>query len=243
MSQPEFEDGKGGVREDAPRFYGRRRGKRLRVQAQGRLEEMLPRLTLPEPGPDERLDPPSLFPSPVREVWLEVGFGGGEHLAEQAARHPDVGIIGCEVFVNGIASLMKHLEAKDPTPDNVRVFPEDARLLMPALPDGALTRVFVLFPDPWPKKRHAERRFINQDNLDQIARLLRVGGELRVASDDANYVDWTLEQLAKRPEFEWTAKALEECRIRPDDWPPTRYEGKAVAVGRPCAFMRFRRKA
>ncbi|MEO0034369.1 MAG: tRNA ((7)-)-methyltransferase, partial [Pseudomonadota bacterium] len=163
-----------------PRFFGRRSGKPLRRTALGLIESLLPRLAIAIPTPGQRLDPVSLFPAPVRAVWLEVGFGGGEHLADLAAQHPDIGMIGCEVFRNGIASLLGHVERRGLA--NVRLFPEDVRLLLPALPDASLERAFVLFPDPWPKARHAERRFVNPDNLDQLARLLSDGGEVRVAS-------------------------------------------------------------
>ncbi|MBF0562853.1 MAG: tRNA (guanosine(46)-N7)-methyltransferase TrmB, partial [Alphaproteobacteria bacterium] len=150
-----------------PRSFGRRKGKKLRPGRSALLETLLPRLAIPRPAAGVGLDPWALFPEPLRAIWLEVGFGGGEHLAAQAGAHPDVGLIGCEVFVNGIASLLRHLDVDGL--ENVRVFPDDARLLLPALPERSLERIFVLFPDPWPKKRHAHRRFIGPATLDLLA--------------------------------------------------------------------------
>ncbi|MDA8230820.1 MAG: tRNA (guanine(46)-N(7))-methyltransferase TrmB [Magnetospirillum sp.] len=202
------------------------------------MAELLPRLAIAVPGADEVVVPASLFPRAVSEVWLEIGFGGGEHVAEQVRRHPDVGIIGCEVFLNGVASLLGHLNASGI--DTVRIFPEDARLLLPALPEASLGRVFVLFPDPWPKKRHAERRFIGPANLAALARVMADGAELRVASDDPVYVEWALGHLGDHPAF--TARQITQERAAlPDDWPPTRYERKLLA-GYPPTFMRFCRK-
>ena len=220
---------------ESPRFYGRRSGKKLRSQAQARIDDMLPRLTIPVPEHGRTVDIQSLFSQPVQELWLEIGFGGGEHLAAQSRLYPHIGHIGSEVFVNGIASLMKHLEADQV--DHIRVFPEDVRMLFPALPDGCLARVFLLFPDPWPKKRHAERRFVGPDNLNILARLMRVGGELRVASDDPIYVKWALMHLNDHPAFAPVQITQDRDQL-PSDWPVTRYEAKLLA-GHPPTFMRF----
>jgi len=224
---------------DRPRFYGRRSGKRLRRTALGLIETLLPRLAITAPEAGEVLVPVDLFPRAVQEVWLEVGFGGGEHVVAQARLHPEAGIIGCEPFRNGVASLLGHLNGTDI--DNVRIFPEDVRQLFPAFPDACLGRVFVLFPDPWPKKRHAERRFINRDNLDSLARIMADGAELRVASDDPVYQDWAAEQLRAHPDFE-EVQVTSDRSLLPDDWPPTRYEQKCLAEN-PPVFFRFRRKA
>ncbi|TAN56968.1 MAG: tRNA (guanosine(46)-N7)-methyltransferase TrmB [Magnetospirillum sp.] len=232
-------DGKtDGAASARPRFHGRRSGKALRRNALGLLDGLLPRLAIAVPGADDRLDPPSLFPRPVREVWLEVGFGGGEHLASLAEAHPDIGLIGGEVFRNGIASLLGHVQGRGL--DNVRIFPEDVRLLLPALPDASLSRVFVLFPDPWPKTRHAERRFVCPDNLDAIARVLVDGGELRVASDDPIYVEWAARHLDAHSAFARMLATVERGTL-PDDWPPTRYEQKCLA-GRAPTFFLYRRR-
>jgi len=223
----------------APVFYGRRHGKKLRQRGRDLIEALLPRLAIPRPEPGETLDPRGLFGRPVRAVWLEVGFGGGEHLAARAEADPDIGIIGSEVFVNGVASLLRHVEERRLT--NVRVFAEDVRLLLPALPDACLARVFVLFPDPWPKKRHAQRRFIGPENLPELARLLVDGGELRVATDDPTYQDWALEHLCASPDFA-PARPLDERWTRPADWAPTRYEAKALREGRSPIYLSFARR-
>ena len=222
-----------------PRFYGRRSGKALRRNALDLIAELLPRLAVPVPEANQALDPTTLFDSPVSDVWLEVGFGGGEHLASLAESFPQVGLIGGEVFRNGIASLLGHVQTRNL--GNVRIFPEDVRLLLPALPDGSLGRVFVLFPDPWPKTRHAERRFIGPTNLDAIARILKDGGELRVASDDPIYVDWAAKHLDAHPAFEKVLATTDRAAI-PADWPATRYEQKCLAGKQPCFFL-YRRRA
>jgi tRNA (guanine-N7-)-methyltransferase len=180
-----------------------------------------------------------MFPGEVSDVWLEVGFGGGEHLAAQAQSHAGVGLIGCEPFRNGIASLLSHIHSK--AIDNIRVFPEDARLLFPALPEASLGRAFVLFPDPWPKKRHAERRFVCAENLDALARVLKDGAELRVASDDPVYQDWAAEQLDAHKLFEKVLVTDDRAAL-PADWAPTRYEEKCLA-GNPPKFFLYRRVA
>jgi tRNA (guanine-N7-)-methyltransferase len=224
---------------DRPRFYGRRSGKRLRRSALGLIDTLLPRLAVVVPGQGVALAPTELFPRKVEQIWLEVGFGGGEHVVAQARLHPEAGIIGCEPFKNGIASLLGHLNGSEI--DNVRIFPEDVRQLFPALPEGSLGRVFVLFPDPWPKKRHAERRFIGRENLDSLAVLMADGAELRVASDDPIYQEWAAEQLRAHAAFEEIQVTTDRATL-PDDWPATRYEQKCLAENAPV-FFRFRRKA
>ncbi|CAA7612807.1 tRNA (guanosine(46)-N7)-methyltransferase TrmB [Magnetospirillum sp. SS-4] len=223
---------------DRPRFFGRRRGKALRRNALGLLDGLLPRLAIAVPGPGQSVEPAALFSPPVRQVWLEVGFGGGEHLADLAEADSGIGLIGCEVFRNGIASLLGHVQARGL--DNVRVFPEDVRLLLPALPEGSLSRVFVLFPDPWPKARHAERRFVCPENLDAIARVLVPGGELRVASDDPVYVEWARRHLAGHSAFDKILATTDRASL-PADWPATRYELKCLA-GREPTFFLYRRR-
>ena len=192
------------------------------------MEELLPRL---------RPDPDRLPPGPF---WLEIGFGAGEHLAWQAEAHPEATIIGCEVYRNGIAGLLGQVERRKLA--NVRVWPEDARDLIDRLPGRSVGRVFLLFPDPWPKARHAERRFIGPANLAGLARIMVPGAELRVATDDPTYLAWTLAQVPAHPAFRWLAEGPEDWRRRPPDWPPTRYEQKARAAGRSPAFLCFRRR-
>lgn len=225
---------------DRLRLYGRRQGRPLRAGQRALLHEALPSLSISLPGEGVSLDPVSLFAGPKKDIWVEIGFGGGEHLAAQAAAHPDIGFIGAEFFLNGIAQCLARLEAA--SVGNVRLLPGDARPLLDRLRPASLGRVFLLFPDPWPKARHAGRRFVSPQNLDHLARILRPGGELRIASDDAGYVDWTLRHLLDRPDFVWTARRASDWRIRPDDWPETRYEAKARAAGRQPVFMTFIRQ-
>ena len=228
--------------DSANRLYGRRKGRPLRKRKTELLGTILPSLEIPVPRPGDRIDPQTLFPKPVRDVWLEVGFGSGHHLAWQAARNRDVGLIGAEPFVNGVAGLMALVD-EEQVQDNVRVLPDDARPLLDALPDASIGRAFVLFADPWPKKRHWERRFIGPDNLPRLARVLKDGAELRLASDDMGLVRWMLEHTVRHPDFEWTARGPSDWRHRTEDWPPTRYEEKAIEAGRKPVFLRFLRKA
>ncbi len=173
-------------------------------------------------------------------IWLEVGFGGGEHLAAQAALNPDIGFIGCEPYLNGIAALLAQIEQQ--ALGNIRIHDDDALALIAALSAGSVGRVFVLFPDPWPKARHAKRRFICAEALDQLARVMVDGAELRLASDDAGYVRWTLSQIWAHGAFAWLAEGPADWRTRPSDWPETRYEAKARQAGRSSTYLRFRRR-
>jgi tRNA (guanine-N7-)-methyltransferase len=223
------------------KFYGRRKGRKLRDNQQGWIDDLLPALTVALPAAGGQLNPADLFSRQMDDIWLEIGFGGGEHLAAQAAAHPRIGIIGCEVFLNGIASLLGHLDAQEG--DNVRIYPEDARDLLSRLPDRCLGRLFLLFPDPWPKARHARRRFVNQANLDLLARLLKPGAELRIGSDDPTYIGWALAHASNHPAFTWLAERASDWQQRPADWPPSRYEQKAIRQGRQPAYFRFRRNS
>ncbi|AWK86137.1 tRNA (guanine(46)-N(7))-methyltransferase TrmB [Azospirillum thermophilum] len=237
------DDHSGSATSSSGRLYGRRKGRPLRKYKSSLIDTLLPSIALPVPGPGDRIDQPAaLFGRPVRDVWLEVGFGSGHHLAWQAEHNPDIGLIGAEPFVNGVAGLLAMVE-KAGLQDTVRVLPDDARPLLDALPDASIGRAFVLFADPWPKKRHWERRFIGPENLPRLARVLKDGAELRLASDDMGLVRWMLEHTVKDPNFEWTARGPSDWRVRPSDWPPTRYEEKAIAAGRKPVFLRFVRKA
>lgn len=226
-------------RPDDPKFYGRRKGKRLKATRARLIENLLPKLRIPEPAEGETLDLAALFGEEMRAYQLEVGFGNGEHLAAQAEAHPDVGFIGAEPFINGVGALLMQIEEKGLT--NIRIFTDDVRLLLPALPARSLERVWVLFPDPWPKARHARRRFINVAVLDVLAGLMRDNAELRVASDDKVYVRWSLIQATNHPLFQWTATKPEDWRARWTDGFPTRYEAKQIR-GAPH-YMTFRRVA
>ncbi len=225
--------------EEPIRFYGRRKGKPLKATRLNLLETLLPTLAIPTPTAP--LDPRGLFAHAPRAIWLEIGFGGGEHLAAQAAAHPDVGLIGSEVFLNGIGGALKEITAR--SAGNVRIFPNDVRFLLPHLPPACLERIFLMFPDPWPKTRHAKRRFVGPAMLDELARLLVDGGELRVASDHPVYVSWTLQHAPVHPAFQWRVSGPEDWQRRPADGFPTRYEEKALAAGRPPAYMNFVRRA
>ncbi len=220
-------------------LYGRRKGHRLRARQAELVENLLPKLRIDLPQSGE-LDPAALFAPAVSQVWLEVGFGGGEHLAAQACAHEDIGIIGCEPFINGVAQLLCAIE--DGGLANVRIYDDDARAVLDVLKPQSIARVFILFPDPWPKRRHNKRRFITRENLDMLARVIVPGGELRFASDIDGYVRWTLSHMRAHDAFEWSAQAPDDWRERAGDWPPTRYERKALDAGRRPAYLRFRRK-
>ena len=221
------------------RLYGRGRGHRLRARQERLLAVTLPRLSLTLSG--SAFTPP--FDAPIDQLWLEVGFGGGEHALAQIAAHPRAGLIACEVFENGICSLLSRLvpdraEADGPIPPNLRIWPDDARILLRALPDACLDRLFLLFPDPWPKARHAKRRFVHPEQVTLLARVLKPGAIWRVASDHPIYQAWVAEVMAGQTLFDTPPPVTE----RPDDWPPTRYEAKAIREGRTPVFWTFTRR-
>jgi tRNA (guanine-N7-)-methyltransferase len=215
------------------RLYGRRVGKPLRARQQTLIETRLETLSIPNAG---AIDLSALFPR-ANHFGFEVGFGGGEHLAAQAQAHPDWGFIGCEPFINGAAKLVARIvEGELP---NVKLSVGDAREVMPRLPHASLAAFYLLFPDPWPKIRHHKRRFVNEKNLNEIARLLRSGGELRIATDIMDYASWSLEHLMRHKAFRWSAEQTRDWRNRPLDWPATRYEQKALKDGRASVYLRF----
>ena len=259
-------------------LYGRRKGPKLSRHQVSLFQTLLPQFEL---KPERDRDARSYFDRPVEEVWLEIGFGGGEHLFWQAEHHPIVGLIGAEPYEAGMAKLLSKFSispngrgdegqgegvaqrsptlqtsgarqaATSPLPgplprfvgareQNLRLYRGDARDIIETLPDASLARVFLLFPDPWPKKRHHKRRFIQMDSLDALARVMKPGAELRFASDDAGYIEWVLERMLAHPAFEWTAIRSFDWKTRPPDWPPTRYEQKALH-GVP-AFLLFQRR-
>ncbi len=229
-------------------FYGRRHGKTLRKGQRGLLEHGLaglaPKGVSWAENPQRRpIDPQALFlPLPSgrpREIWLEIGFGGGEHMMAVARAHPAVGIIGCEAFINGVVMLLARIERAGVA--NLAIHPGDARDLMDVLPDGSVAQVFLLYPDPWPKRRHHKRRFISPANLDQLARIVAEGGLLRVATDIPDYVRHTLEAVARDGRFAWTAERAADWRNAWPGWPSTRYEAKALREGRQPHYLVFRR--
>lgn len=228
----EIPDRDAASRDDLPaarRFFGRRHGKALRAAQQRLLDEVLPTLAIP-PG-DGPLDPTTLFTPPADALWLEIGFGGGEHLTAQAAANRRIGFIGAEAFMNGVVTALRAAETLGL--DNLRIWSDDVRLLLDRLPDACLARVFVLFPDPWPKSRHHKRRLVAPPLLDALCRLMPPGAELRLATDHADYRDWMIDTLAAHPGFDGPQISGE----RPADWVPTRYEAKALAAGIPCAYL------
>jgi tRNA (guanine-N7-)-methyltransferase len=223
------------------RLYGRGRGHRLRPRQLRLLEVTLPRLAF---APEQAADPLSAFTPRSSELWLEVGFGGGEHALAQIAAHPEAGLIACEVFDNGICSLLSRLvpdgcEATAPLPGNLRLWTGDARTLLRLLPDRSLDRLFLLFPDPWPKARHAKRRFVHPALLPLLARVLKPGAMWHVASDDPTYQAWVAEVMAEQSGFD----APPPARERPPGWPATRYEAKALREGRLPCYWTFTRRA
>jgi tRNA (guanine-N7-)-methyltransferase len=213
------------------RLYGRIKGKKLRPRQEWLLAEFLPRVIWPDV-------PFGIEPS---EIWLEVGFGGGEHAFALASQNPSIGLIAAEVFETGVCSLLSKLAPDDGTqaaaPPNLRIFTDDARPLLRGMADGALGKVFLMFPDPWPKARHAKRRFVHPVMAAEIARVLRPGGEWRIASDDPTYQAWTDEVLGTQDFFTVT-----RSETRPEGWPPTRYEGKAILAGRPPVYWSLTRR-
>ena len=178
-----------------------------------------------------------MFGNTVQDLWLEVGFGAGEHLVWQAEHCPDVGLIGAEPYESGVAKLLTKL-AERPLP-NIRIYEGDGRDIIDALPDASLGRFFLLFPDPWPKTRHHKRRFLQMDMLDRLARVLKPGAELRFATDDRSYLPYALERLMAHPAFRWLAEGPQDWENRPSGWPPTRYEAKAIKG--PPTYLRFAR--
>ena len=222
-------------------FYGRFKGKQLRPSQEAYLDQDLAALS---PGavdwdanPDRTpLDLSALFGD--RDLWLEIGFGGGEHLVHQAQGNPQVGLIGCEPYINGVAMLLgKIREAKV---ENLRVHPGDARDLFDVLPDASLSRAFLLYPDPWPKTRHHRRRFVTPEHLEPLARKMKPGAEFRVATDIPDYIRQTLEQVPRHG-FRWMAEGPRDWRDPWDDWIPTRYEQKALREGRVPHYLTFQR--
>ncbi|MEM7057859.1 MAG: tRNA (guanosine(46)-N7)-methyltransferase TrmB [Pseudomonadota bacterium] len=238
MTTPDRKDG-------APwrNFYGRRRGKKLRNHQADLVDTRLAELAPPgvtwadNPGRDP-IDLGALFPG-KKEVWLEIGFGGGEHMLAQAQANPEIGIIGAEPFINGVAKLLAAIEQAGVS--NVSVTDADARDVMDVLPAASIARVFLLYPDPWPKTRHHKRRFVNPAQLNQLAKVMAPGADLRIATDISDYVRHSLLILGQHPDFSWTAERPKDWREPWPDWPGTRYEAKALREGRKPHYLAFKR--
>ncbi|SMO97386.1 tRNA (guanine-N(7)-)-methyltransferase [Thalassovita litoralis] len=222
-------------------FYGRFKGKGLRDSQRRYLDEDLATLSPGavswEENPDRNpLDLPALFGD--RDIWLEIGFGGGEHMVHQASQNPNVGFIGCEPYINGVAMLLGKI--RDAGCENIRIHPGDARDMFDVLPPESVSRAFLLYPDPWPKKRHHRRRFVTQDHLKPLHSVLKPGAIFRVATDIPDYVRQTLEEAPKAG-FEWLAERPQDWREPWGDWISTRYEQKALREGRTPHYLTFRR--
>jgi len=218
-------------------LYGRSKGKALRSYHARLVEDLLPRLEI-DPAGLKRGEP--AFGPGFRELRLEIGFGGGEHLAARAREAPDVAFIGCEPFINGVAKLLAVVDAEKLA--NIRIRAGDARELVGALPPGCLSRIYILYPDPWPKRRQNKRRLIGPQTLAELARVLAPGGEVRFATDIDDYAGWTLQRFLASPDFEWLAGEADDWRRPWQDWEPTRYEVKARSEGRPSCYLTFRRR-
>lgn len=221
-----------------PKLHGRRKGRPLSARRQAIVERRLPELLV-----DTERPPPvslgHLFAAEVNAFRLEIGCGAGEHLVHQAGNAPETGFIGVEPFEEGLAKMVGAVDEQQLS--NVRLYGDDAALLLDWLSAGSLDRVDLLYPDPWPKRRHWKRRFISSENLDRISQALRPGGELRVATDIAAYADWTLLNVLPRNDFAWTATRADDWRLPWPGWPGTRYEAKARKAGRRSTYLTFRR--
>ena len=224
------------------RSFGRRRGRKASDRQRALMETLLPKLAV-DPArmaaaPAEELA--ALFAGhQPHEVWLEIGFGGGEHLVWQARANPHVGCIGAEPFEDGVVKVLDQVDTHGLT--NIRLLADDVRPLLRALPEATIARAFVLFPDPWPKRRHVKRRLVSAHLLDLLARALKPGAELRIGTDIGDYARTMLIAFQGEPRFEWQAASPADWRVRPDDWPETRYEAKAEREGRRRYYLRFRR--
>lgn len=211
-------------------FFGRRSGKKLHDGQKAQVAEVLPRFELRLDGP---LDPKSLFPE-ARRFVIEIGYGGGEHLARKAMEEPETGFVGCEVFTGGIGKMVQAIDAQGI--ENVRLYTDDALKLLMALPDASVDAVYLLYPDPWPKTRHHKRRFVSPVTLEQLARVIRPGGTFYFASDIEDYANWTLAHIMRTPEFSFAPEAPGAWHNPYPGWQPTRYEQKARREGRMISF-------
>jgi len=216
------------------KFYGRRKGKPLKGARQSALEDTLPKMTLQKSAVTD-------FLKQHKENWIEIGFGDGDILAHLAQQNPDTGFIGCEPFINGIAALCKHITELNLK--NIRIWPDDARLLLPEIPAASIARVYLLNSDPWPKKRHHKRRFVQKETLDQIHRILKPEGLFIMSTDHPDLADWELEKTIHHGGFEWLARSKSDWESRPPELPiPTRYQQKGLKEGRPTVFLLFKKK-
>ncbi len=224
-------------------FHGRRVGKALRPGQKALLAELLDNYRIPGVAPAENrqrqpVDPGAGFGN-VRQIWLEVGFGSGEHLVRQAAENPDIGFVGCEPYVNGVASLLAKL--RNSGLENVRIHPGDVREFFDVAADNSIGKVFVLYPDPWPKTRHHRRRFVTAEYLEPLARICMPGAEIRLATDIADLARQAVVEFGRMTEFSWTAGRRSDWTTPWPGWRPTRYEDKAISQGRSPIYLTFAR--
>lgn len=220
------------------RSFARTRTRGLTARQQDIVDRISQHVTINAALGDDQ-DPAVLFDTTLHDVWIEIGFGGGEHLLWQARHHPGIGLIGCEPFRDGVVRVMTAIDTEKLT--NIRLLADDARPLLRSLQPASIGRAFVLFADPWPKKRHNKRRLINSSLADVLARVLKPGAELRIATDIDDYLKSILLTFHAHLSFQWLAERPADWRHRPDDWPETRYEAKAIREGRSCAYLRYRR--
>ena len=219
------------------RWYGRRNNRKLTASRRQLIDELLQQFRV---DPDAKIsDLPAIFSSSIRDVWMEIGFGAGEHLVGQAGKYKEIGFLGCDPYIKGVASLLS--QANKQHLSNIKVFDDDVRLLTPNLPSASLGRIFLLYSDPWPKKRHHRRRITSELNINEFARLLRLGGELRFATDEIEFATWTLERMLRDPRFIWLARKSCDWQLPPADWVETRYEQKARARGVGSVYLNFLR--
>jgi tRNA (guanine-N7-)-methyltransferase len=212
------------------RTFGRRRGRKLSPRQDLLFRDLLPTIAF---------NPANPITDPTRPLWLEIGFGGGEHLIWQAENNPTINLLGCEPFEDGVVKVLTAIDEQKLR--NISLHPDDARDVLRALPTAAIARAFILFPDPWPKRRHLKRRLINPRVLDQLAKAMRPGAELRIGTDIPDYARTILMAFQHEPRFRWQAVRPADWQIRPDDWPQTRYESKAVREGRRSCYLCFNR--
>lgn len=215
------------------RSYGRTQGRALSERRQELFDALLPTITVPDSAQGE-LDPESLFAQKLQNIWLEIGFGGAEHLCQQAKRSPDVGIIGVEPFKDGVAKALSFID--DMKLENVCLHHGDARDIVERLTANSLDRVFILFPDPWPKKRHWKRRIVQSAFINDLVRVVKPGGQIRFATDVASYADWALELFLKNDQLIWLAKNADDWRTPPEDHITTRYQEKKLGDCAPVWF-------
>jgi len=228
----------GGIVHAHGSFFGRRKGHKLRIHQADLIENLLPHLSIDVSGPSPA-DMAALFNPKVEDIRLEIGFGGGEHLIAEALGFPDVGFIGCEPYVNGMAKILTRIEAHNI--GNIKLFAGDAAELLAWAPPHSLDRIDLIHPDPWPKRRHWKRRFVQDATVAAMARALKPASEFRFVCDIDDYVAWTLQRLVRSPDFIWTAERADDWRLPWADYTMTRYGRKAMREGRRAAYLRFRR--